>query len=543
MQYLQLQLTGPARAWLKSLPAESIHSWDDLVRAFTGNFQGTFERPTTIEELRGCHQKENESIRAFIRRWTILRNSAEDITEQNATEAFRLGLRHKNLREHLGREKPKTVGELMNIANKWADGEESMQYELVPVKLEPGTSTVKDQVDSQHREGRSSDRKRKRKEQSVNEDDGKEFVAAEFSAPRNNNNSRRQGGDWRRRPQDNNRQNRSPVQLDDPCTFHTFRNKDGEVASSHTLRNCRRFRELIQLTNAPAADAQAPPKDGRTSSTPTTEAYTPPRGSMMIHKGCTSKRGQKAASRQAYLATNEPPATPEYLNWSEGDVRFSRADHPPKVPRPGHSALVVSAQIGGYNVSRVFMDGGSGINIIFADTLRRMQVLLENLLYTDTTFHGIVPGKAVYPLGRIVLEVKFGTPDNFRRERLEFEVVDWKSQYHVVLGRPAYARFMAVPHYIYLKLKMPGPRGTITISGNFKHADDCDRDFDIISESFGMEEELTGLKEAIDSVEPPLSKKPAQEASFETGKDTRAHQIHPTDPSKTALVSTSLPAK
>ena len=102
---------------------------------------------------------------------------------------------------------------------------------------------------------------------------------------------------------------------------------------------------------------------------------------------------------------------------------------------------------------------------------------------------------------------------------------------------------MAVPHYIYLKLKMPGPRGTITVSGNFKHADDCDKDFTRISESFGMEEELEKLKESTNKEELPLRKKPTQETSFEAGKDTRAHQVHPTDPSKTALVSTSLSAK
>ena len=134
---------------------------------------------------------------------------------------------------------------------------------------------------------------------------------------------------------------------------------------------------------------------------------------MMIHKGCISKRSQKAASRQAYLATVEPPAMPEYLHWSEGDICFSRADHPPKIPRPGNLALIVDAQIDGYNVSRVFMDGGSSINIIFADTLRRMKVSLQNLMYTDTMFHVIVLGKTVYPLGKTVLEVNFGTPDKF----------------------------------------------------------------------------------------------------------------------------------
>ena len=97
------------------------------------------------------------------------------------------------------------------------------------------------------------------------------------------------------------------------------------------------------------------------------------------------------------------------------------------------------------------MDSGSGINIIYADTLRRMNKNLEGLARSDTTFHGSVPGKAIYPLGSISLDVIFGKPDNYRRETLHFEVVDWPSQYHTILGRPAYARFLAVPHYAYLK--------------------------------------------------------------------------------------------
>jgi hypothetical protein len=92
-----------------------------------------------------------------------------------------------------------------------------------------------------------------------------------------------------------------------------------------------------------------------------------------------------------------PPAIPEYLNWSAMSITFSRADHPSQVPRPGHAALVLEAQVGGYEMSWVFMDGGSGINIIFADTLCNMNRSLTNLLHSDTTFHGIVPGKPVLP--------------------------------------------------------------------------------------------------------------------------------------------------
>ena len=101
-------------------------------------------------------------------------------------------------------------------------------------------------------------------------------------------------------------------------------------------------------------------------------------------------------------------------------------------------------------MSKVFMDGGSGINIIFADTLQKMNRPVEILPRSSNTFHGIVPGKAISPEGTIQLEVTFGDKIHFKTETLEFEVVDWKSQYHAILGRPAFARFMVVPHYTYL---------------------------------------------------------------------------------------------
>src|SRR3954469_18499942 len=101
------------------------------------------------------------------------------------------------------------------------------------------------------------------------------------------------------------------------------------------------------------------------------------------------------------------------------------------------------------------MDGGSGINIIFTRTLEEMLIQSFALKSSCTTFHGIVLGKAVYPLGKISLEVVFGSATNFCKETLDFEVVDWKSQYHAILGRTPFARCMEVPHYAYLKMKMP----------------------------------------------------------------------------------------
>jgi hypothetical protein len=129
---------------------------------------------------------------------------------------------------------------------------------------------------------------------------------------------------------------------------------------------------------------------------------------------------------------------------------------------------------------------GSGINLIYAKTLRAMHISLDFLKPTYCSFHGIVPGSANYPLGRIALNVCFGNRQNYRREKLDFEVMDWPSQYHAILGRPTFSRFMAVPHYTYLVLKMPGPKGIITVNGSFELSDQCDKKFHKMAQNFGM---------------------------------------------------------
>jgi hypothetical protein len=214
----------------------------------------------------------------------------------------------------------------------------------------------------------------------------------------------------------------------------------------------------------------------------------------MIQPVLNSEKEQKSISRQVNLAISLPPATTEYLRWSNQSIRFSRLDHPRKVPRAGHAPMVLKAQIGGYDIERVFMDACSGINLIYARTLKAMSISLEWLKPTDCSFHRIVLGSANHPLWKIELDVCFGDSDNFRREKLEFEVMDWPSQYHVIMGRPAFVKFMAVPHYVYLTLKIPGPKGNITVQGSFKVSNTCDKEFNRMAQTFGMTAKYARLK-------------------------------------------------
>jgi hypothetical protein len=75
----------------------------------------------------------------------------------------------------------------------------------------------------------------------------------------------------------------------------------------------------------------------------------------------------------------------------------------------------------------------------------------------------------------VVLPVTFGeTRENYRTEYIKFEVADFETSYHAILDRPAIAKFMAVPHYTYLVLKMPSPASVLSLQGDLKISFDYD---------------------------------------------------------------------
>jgi hypothetical protein len=124
MQSLQLHLTGAARSWLSKLEKETIGSWEELIKQFTSNFKSTYKRPTSIEEVKACIQLRGETLRTYIQRWSIIKNSAVKVSDEREIDAFIIGLQRGDLVEDMGRIKPKTVLDLMDVANRFADGED-----------------------------------------------------------------------------------------------------------------------------------------------------------------------------------------------------------------------------------------------------------------------------------------------------------------------------------------------------------------------------------------------------------------------------------
>jgi hypothetical protein len=100
--------------------------------------------------------------------------------------------------------------------------------------------------------------------------------------------------------------------------------------------------------------------------------------------------------------------------------------------------------------------------------------ITDMLTKSASPFYGIVLDNAAIPLGSVVLPVTFGEiRENYRTEYNKFKVADFETSYHAIRGRPAIAKFMSVPHYTYLVLKMPSPAGVLTLQGDLKISFDC----------------------------------------------------------------------
>jgi hypothetical protein len=143
---------------------------------------------------------------------------------------------------------------------------------------------------------------------------------------------------------------------------------------------------------------------------------------------------------------------------------------------PGRFPLVLKPVVTGSRLNKVLIDGRSGLNVFFIKTLKKMKLDITHMLTKSTSpFYGIVPRNAAIPLGSVVLPVTFGeTRENYRTEYIKFEVPDFETSDHAILGRPAIAKFMAVPHYTYLVLKMPSPACVLSLQGDLKISFDCD---------------------------------------------------------------------
>ena len=197
--------------------------------------------------------------------------------------------------------------------------------------------------------------------------------------------------------------------------------------------------------------------------------------------------------------------------------------------------MVLSLIVDGFRLTKVLMDGGSGLNIIYEETLRKMEIDWSRIERSNTAFRGIIPSQEACCSGKITLDVVFGMPDNYISEEVMFQVAPFSSGYHAKLGREAFTIFQAIPHYGYMKFKMPRPNRIITLASDLDIALRVENKtaalaLEALSEALATEE-LTALRSTVDRDDVILDKR-SMSTSFKPADEIVKFHVHPKDPTK-----------
>jgi hypothetical protein len=511
---LPIFLSDAAQAWLEHLPPAQISDWDDLVKAFAGNFPGTYVRPGNSWDLRSYRQQPWESLREYIRQFSKQRTKLPNVTDSDVIGAFLAGTTCRDLVSKLGHKTPTRASELMDVTTKFASGQEAVEA-IFRKDKQPQGEPKKDAPEASAQQG--TKKKAKNKSQAKHDATDVNLVAA----AEHRNPQKPPGG-----------ADAFDKMLKEPCPYH-----QGPV--KHTLEECVMLRCYFHKTGPPTEDGKG--HDNNKKEGGKEEEFSEVHNCFMIYgeqAANASARHRKQERREVCLVK---VAVPVYLDWSDKPITFDRGDHPDFVPSPRRYPLVVDPIIGNVRLSKVLMDGGSNLNIIYAETLELLGVDRSEVRASAAPFHGIAPGKRILPLGRIDLPICFGTPSNFRKEALTFEVVGFRGTYHAVLGRPCYAKFMAIPNYTYLKLKMSGPNEIITVGSTYRHAYECDVECVEYAEALAESEALIADLERL-SKEAPDAKRHAD--NFEPVEAVKSVSLDPSnDASKKVRIGSELDPK
>jgi hypothetical protein len=178
--------------------------------------------------------------------------------------------------------------------------------------------------------------------------------------------------------------------LKESCPYHR-----GPV--KHTLEECDMLRCYFNKTGPPAEDDKDPGNNKKGGDKE--EEFPEVHNCFMIYGGQVANTSARHRKQERREVCSVKVATPVYLDWSDKPITFDQGDHPDYVPSPGRYTLVVDPIIGNIRLSKVLMDGGSSLNIIYAKTLELLGVDRSEIRAGAAPFHGIAPGKRILPLG------------------------------------------------------------------------------------------------------------------------------------------------
>ncbi|CAA0807106.1 Unknown protein, partial [Striga hermonthica] len=362
-------LRGPAQDWFHQLPPGAVRDFDGFSSSFLNQFASVKAQEKSYLTLIGMQQKEGESLRDYVARYTRacvdVPSATEEIKSGGLTRGLLPGLCRNSLVKRLGR----TFDEVLGRCAKYMNVKEAEADFLQAAKAKT----------------ESRDEKKDKKPITSGERKG---------SPKSEREGRSRG--WR-------------------TTQYT------PLLASNT--------RILERSKSPRKRARTPDK----------EELPQKRGIIyMIFGGPTD--GDSNRARKAYARGRHGKIEMQQVEENGPVMNFGPANMG-EVERPHNDALMITAQISGYEVQRIFVDTGSSVNVIFYNCLKRIELDIE-LAPLHTSLFGF-NGSEVTPLEETMLVVVLGEDDLRKVKMVRFVVVDVESAYNVILGRPALNAFQA----------------------------------------------------------------------------------------------------
>jgi hypothetical protein len=183
-----------------------------------------------LEEVKSCVLRRDETLRSYIQRWSVIKNSTEDISDERAIDTFLAGLRRSDLVEEVGSIKPRIVSELMEVANRFADAEDAYNNKR-------GRSPKVNKTSRQRRRYHNGDNHGRQNQITAGYEGRNEegYENKEF-----------QTRDSRGKEKPRYSGTLAEDMLYGPCRIH-YAYLDGKRVSNHQMKDCRTF---LRLKNA-----------------------------------------------------------------------------------------------------------------------------------------------------------------------------------------------------------------------------------------------------------------------------------------------------
>jgi hypothetical protein len=295
------------------------------------------------------------------------------VAQSEIVHTFLEGTTCWDLVRELGRSPPVDSNELFDIATSFASGEDAVGAIFDGKKGKraddtPVEGSKSKELRQKNKRGKKGKRLRYEAREQGRDDDDDEALAVDPA---------------RRGPR---LAPRGPTVFDDmlkkSCPYH-------KTPVNHILEQCDMLKRFYGRAVAKDDEAKKDGGDGDASGFPAVENV------FLIFGGPTVDMSSRQHKRERHEVLAAEKAPPSFLDWSEDTITFSHEDHPNRIPNPGQYPLVVDPVIGNARFSKVLMDGGSSLNILYVHTLHLLGIGLDQLRPSTTPFHGVAPGKRV----------------------------------------------------------------------------------------------------------------------------------------------------